>query len=367
MSVTQFYLFIYFSIQLHLEELSKNMRRGRRKKCHVPWSDLPLHLLELVSSRLCLVDYLSFCGVCSTWRAAAKQHNPCLDYPLLMIPDVGDGRLFVSARGGKQCKMRLPEFGKGYCYVGCFYGWLLIGVTHLRHILFLMNPFTGARINLPPWDVTKSVYRATLSLPPTEPNCLVIILNYMQSNISFCRLGDSKWTTQECRLERPEEALWFGEKFYILCDQIRLPDAECSAQSKLAIMKLPHHSFSSPNSPKCVPHVVESGGEILLVLKVYREPCTSTVNRFVVLQLELSTSTWIELESLRDHILFLGENCSVSLQAARLGRRGNLIYFTEPHYTGWAVFDMEDKTINRRLVTGRKDNFCPVWITPHFV
>ncbi|XXG54920.1 hypothetical protein AAC387_Pa03g2687 [Persea americana] len=353
------------------------MARGRRKKCHVPWPDLPLHLLELVSSRLCLIDYLNFRRVCSTWRAAAKQHNPSLDYPLLMTPGRRVGRrvddecrFFIKASDGKRCVMLLPEFGKRYAYVGCFYGWLLIGDVYLRHLLFLMNPFTGARIDLPLWDVTKSVYRATLSSPPTEPNCVVIILNYWYSNITFCRIGDNAWTTQECHLEKPEEALLFRGKFYILCHQLRLPDAECSSQPKLAMMKLPqgpHHSFTLW---KCVPYLVESGDEILLVVKGYSRP-NGPVDRFIVLQLDLSTSSWLVLESLRDHILFLGENCSVSLQAARLGRRGNLIYFTEPHHSGWWVFDMENGSIvsiSRRSGCHKYTNENPpVWITPHFV
>lgn len=98
------------------------MKREGGKKSHVSLPNLPLHLLQLVSSQLRLIDYLNFRYVCSTWRTVAKQHNPCLDYPLLMIPDrhVSNVCFFVSASDGRCCKMRLPEISLEYYCVGCF-------------------------------------------------------------------------------------------------------------------------------------------------------------------------------------------------------------------------------------------------------
>lgn len=275
----------------------------------------------------------------------AKQHNPCLDYPLLMIPDrhVSNVCFFVSASDGRCCKMRLPEISREYYCVGCFYGWLLIAHIRFRDLLFLLNPFTGASIDLPIWDVTKSIYRATLSLPSTESNCFVAILSCL-STISFCKLGDQEWTKLDCNLYGPKEALLSKGKLYVLCDQIHLCETDSSTHPKLDIMKLRHHSFSDGMIPACL---VESGDEILLVLKGrkgahYSRELNLPWNRFIVLQLELSTSSWIELGSLRDHILFIGNDCSVSLQAKELGCRGNHIYYAGDHYNNWLVFDMED-------------------------
>eukprot|EP00268_Persea_americana_P028129 TRINITY_DN27365_c0_g1_i2.p1 TRINITY_DN27365_c0_g1~~TRINITY_DN27365_c0_g1_i2.p1 ORF type:complete len:355 (+),score=17.43 TRINITY_DN27365_c0_g1_i2:89-1153(+) len=340
----------------------------------VPWSDLTENLLHLVCSYLCLCDYLSFRSVCSTWRVAAKQLGHCLNSPLLMLPrsQVHGFHYLKCPLDGRSYKLNLPsEFNLKYQCLGSFHGWLLMIHADRRDTIFLFNPFTSARIDLPQWGRTK-IYKAVLSSAPSDPNCTVIILDESYWSFKFCRVGDGEWTKEGSDSVILMDALVLRGKFYLLCSQ-KL-DNNTTTHLELEYLELPDYPYSDDLIDN-VSHLVESGGEVLLVVKRYELGATLP-HSFMVFRLDPSTLLWIEMNEIGNRVLFLGRSCSSSFTSTVMRCRENLIYFTEPFYdhTTWWVFNMEDGSIesssspyNSILIGECVSGNDPLWITPNFV
>eukprot|EP00268_Persea_americana_P007475 TRINITY_DN12779_c0_g2_i2.p1 TRINITY_DN12779_c0_g2~~TRINITY_DN12779_c0_g2_i2.p1 ORF type:complete len:119 (-),score=7.39 TRINITY_DN12779_c0_g2_i2:746-1102(-) len=82
--------------------------------------------------------------------------------------------------------------------------------------IFLLNPFTGARVDLPRCNRFR-IRRIELSSAPTEPNCTVIILEEAVCGFKFCRVGDDEWKVESFSPALPQNALVFKMKLYLLC------------------------------------------------------------------------------------------------------------------------------------------------------
>ncbi|XXG83729.1 hypothetical protein AAC387_Pa10g1420 [Persea americana] len=345
-------------------------KKDNSKRSVIPWSDLPEILLYLVCSHLRFGDFLSFQRVCSTWRAAAKQLGHCLNSPLLMLPSLGEGFHHLKCPLDRRWYMLTvpPDFSLTYQCLGSFHGWLLMVHAVTRDIIFLFNPFTSTRIDLPQWGGT-IIYKATLSSAPKDPNCTVIILDESHWSFSFCRIGDVEWTRRDSDSTFLTDALMFRGKFYLLCSQ--KPATNTIPLLNVEYLELPHQPYSDAVIDN-VSHLVESAGELLLVVKRYDLPDILPFD-FMVFKLDPSTSLWIETKKIGNRVLFLGRS-SASFNATELRCKENQIYFLEPlyDYTTWWAFNMEDGRIKcfafnagliRRAIPGND----PLWITPSFV
>lgn len=353
---------------------SKNMRiKGSR----ISWSDLPDDLLSTISTKLLLGDFLNFQIVCTTWRAVATQLSQCQDSPLLMLPwpqvDNNIG-YFLCPVDGRWYRLNQPEFDKRYKCVGSSHGWLLMMDVFSRDEIFLYNPFRGTRIDLPQWNgsyKSDDIIKVALSSTPTGPNCTIIILDLTFNGFRFCSIGDAKWMVEESNSYFQIDAVVFRGRFYLLSYHKPKSTTNAAAHLKCEYLGFPHMSFPY----EYVSHLVESRGEILLVLRRNRS-IGMPANSFVVFKLDLSTSSWVRMREIGNQVLFLGKSCCVSFTATELGCRENQIYFTEPDCdnTRWWVFDMEDGSIKSGLTSYDPFLFgsCifggePSWITPSFV
>lgn len=126
------------------------------------------------------------------------QLSQCLNSPLLMLPysQVDDNcRSFKCPFSDRCYRIHRPKFNRRYECLGSFHGWLVMVDMYSRDTIFLFNPFTDAQIDLPKWDRTKIIYKASLSSSPSDPNCIVMILDDSVLGLRFCRVGDDKWRT----------------------------------------------------------------------------------------------------------------------------------------------------------------------------
>lgn len=353
------------------------------KRMLVSWSNLPDHLLNLISTRLHHCDYfLTFQCVCATWRAAAvKQLIQCQPSLFLMLPqhEVGNHRSFICPLDGRCFKLNLPGIKRYYDCLGSFFHSWLVMINDYSLEIFLFNPSTEARINLPPWKGAKhDIKRIMLSSVPTDPNSTVTILDQSRPGFKFCRVGDDRWSVHSCELE---DFTVFKGKLYLLRSkrhQFMWEFATINTTTiplKFEYLKEPHH----PDSDKMFSrfYLVESGGQLLLV-KRYNMSCgTSYLDSlppdiFVVFRLDLSNLSWVKMEHIGNRVLFLGRWCSVSFSATELGCRENHMYFTEPQYnnTTWWVFNMNDGSIKSTMSSYKSvlHGKCvptkyPTWIT----
>ena len=189
------------------------------------WSNLPVDPLTMILRCLCFLDRLSFRGVCKQWRSAsqnfpAQYGRSAADDPLWLM--ISRNSTDTKWEFGDPSTTRIhaidvPELCRSSTrLVLSKHGWLLVFSSKPSPSLFFFNPFSRARIDLP-WTtdfsgmthMLKFRYRRTiiydyipvfaLSAPPTSPDCVVYAIAYIDEDkirISFCRRGDSCWSTR---------------------------------------------------------------------------------------------------------------------------------------------------------------------------
>ncbi|KAJ4819073.1 F-box family protein [Rhynchospora pubera] len=214
------------------------------------WSHLPQLVVQLISEKVkSIIDYVRFRAVCQPWRSASLS-KPCHLPPQLpwliklqwyIYGKKDDGiRLFYDPWESKIHKIHLPETNDMNCYAS-YRGWLLIAATGGRsRKVFLINPLTRSRIDLPPFitpvkhlggfcdnpcDVASYPYiyfsttcKMTFSMDLTDPDCLVMLFLSWQV-ILCCKVGDPCWTQVDVcfnSLGNLIDVTYYNGRFYLL-------------------------------------------------------------------------------------------------------------------------------------------------------
>nr|GEW81972.1 hypothetical protein [Tanacetum cinerariifolium] len=177
------------------------------------WSEMLPEVLDTITQKYitCYEDYLSFAGVCKSWRLATVRtyHNsngPPSRLPSLMLAEKSDDHesreLFLLSNKSIR-KIRLPEiYGKTCRYSSC--GWLLtVGKDFASQ---LINPLSREIINLPKIDTLSeaihpiywqyAILKVVLLL---ESQSMLILWEFKK--LWFCHIGDNKWTSVEHGLD----------------------------------------------------------------------------------------------------------------------------------------------------------------------
>ncbi|KAJ3687852.1 hypothetical protein LUZ61_017016 [Rhynchospora tenuis] len=195
------------------------------------WAHLPPEIVESISEKVkSITDFARFRAVCSPWRSATPPkplHLPP-QLPWLMLQyhsDDGNGiRFFYDVWESKMRELHLPEI-IGMTCSGSYRGWLLLTTTCGGHV-FLLNPLTRDRIQLPPftgfWDTFDfGKSKVTFSTDLTDPNCLIMIF-IERYQVMYCRVGDLSWTTVYGHLNSVAEladATYCNGRFYFLYEK----------------------------------------------------------------------------------------------------------------------------------------------------
>lgn len=96
-------------------------------------------------------DFVTFSGVCSSWRSAASKENFRFRsslVPWLMLPPKEEGsdlRSFFSLSKGMSRQINLPDANFNKCFSSK--GWLM--VIYKDWSMYLLHPFSSLRIELP--------------------------------------------------------------------------------------------------------------------------------------------------------------------------------------------------------------------------
>ncbi|KAJ3689030.1 hypothetical protein LUZ61_018194 [Rhynchospora tenuis] len=210
------------------------------------WAHLPREIVELISSKVkSTTDYVRFRAICSPWLSASDpkpRHHLPLQLPWLMLPyNERDPTCvyFDDIWESKRRKFHIPE-AKGMTYCASYRGWLLLA-EHKGREVFLLNPLTRDRVELPPfaalvkhhgYDLDKFSYvnlssslhcigtfaksKVTFSADLTDPNCLVTVF-LSWCIVLCCRVGDPYWTWVNCpNLTVLADATYYNGRFYLL-------------------------------------------------------------------------------------------------------------------------------------------------------
>ncbi|KAG1342477.1 putative F-box/kelch-repeat protein [Cocos nucifera] len=154
------------------------------------WAELHAPLLQLILRRLALPGYLRFGSVCQPWlEAKGDLRHPYTEVPMLFFSKILEGRsddsqlYFFSPSDGRCYHIDTKLEGSPARHVNCIassHGWLLVRdlfVPPNVSKLFLLNPFSGARIELPDCRGFRLYFGRPIALSssPTDPSCKIMV------------------------------------------------------------------------------------------------------------------------------------------------------------------------------------------------
>ncbi|XP_021286405.1 uncharacterized protein LOC110418105 [Herrania umbratica] len=353
---------------------------------HPPWAELPLDIWGLIFQRLPLVDRVHASSVCKQWSSALKQtprptwillhhlddDTKDCDHMIISYFDLGDGAIG---------NLNLPESTPEGATTGASKGWLAVymeNTTTNNLQTFLLDPISGVQLPLPPMSTTRSASEdSNIIFPKFEissqdaSQSVVAAIFGDESLLALCRPKDKRWTLLE-GLDIPEDCRYVSISFcdgtlyalittendmvslQIQTHSIKLPDGH---HVRLKVIPLPMFKISSliffeypvgevglsGESWMVIPYLVNSNGELLLVLKILDDKGDEgdhndqlqtpyyRVVTFQVFKVEASDALCLtRLSNLDDQTLFVDGVDAVSLPGENCSR--NCIYFLEDSF-----------------------------------
>ncbi|KAF3494870.1 hypothetical protein DY000_02054259 [Brassica cretica] len=162
------------------------------------WSDLPFYLLNLVFESLSFADFQRAKSVCSSWRSSSRQCVPKNHIPwVLRFPQNNENSSCMLSNSEEKDKLyKTQDLGLEFAKSSCMktYGsWLLM--QNLQSNLFIVNLFTGERINLPP---VKSQFGMTKIQSPVfwiDEKTKDHVVSWARSKkcVVYSKTGDNSW------------------------------------------------------------------------------------------------------------------------------------------------------------------------------
>ncbi|OVA01380.1 Protein of unknown function DUF295 [Macleaya cordata] len=336
-------------------------------------ASLPHQLIKFISKRLHLLDYVNFDGVAKSWRSTSKKCTSNRQFPLLELSD----HRTASCSDTHQV-YSIPElpwydewrFRKFPCssydwkseykVIGSSHGQIIMSHNNSVYFdLFRFPTWTNYIDHLPPLydhDINRQVdinlvRRIVLSRKPdvkTREKVLVLMGTGSGSKLApgfmFC--------------------IALNGKFYALSLQGTLAVIDIDSDIPEVEMLLGTARRAVPSvSSRCFREfLIESGGEILLIFLISKKSFNK-VDDVEVFRLDLTSVSWIKMESLVDQTLFIGLNCCMAISASELGCKANTIYFRQNMIDGWWEFNMGDGTITQRWEANTTIKKFPEWVT----
>ncbi|XP_042494744.1 F-box protein SKIP23-like [Macadamia integrifolia] len=351
------------------------------------WSQLPRDILELIARRLTnRFDALRFRAVCSSWRSAVSQRPHRLPGRFRIVPNEG----FVETNYGFFLSKR-TIFRLGSTEAPSN-GWLIkVEEDDLQNILLnpltqvqirplpsmlpkvlglsdfriseLGQEYVLQEINYPAFPYlnffnaetcfTKKVAfassKSSISSPEDDNDDFTLLAIHVSGQLSIFKSGDEKWSIIEDLLSSYSDVICFKGKFYAVDITGGTVIVDPSATVSLRTFIVGPYTTAVFEGGKR--YLVESEGDLLLVdLRLCRDrlddprsnPNFDLYSRihprlyerigspveFKVFKLNEGRKKWVELQSLGDRLLFLGDKCSFSASASDFpGCKGNCIIF----------------------------------------
>ncbi|XP_062080048.1 F-box protein SKIP23-like [Humulus lupulus] len=402
-------------------EVSPAVVHVRLSQSHTPdWASLPEHLLDQVFGNLETVKQcLQFSGVCKCWHSVAKDNQRKLvelslhNVPMLLVPnkhkkddnkdewsvyDVLSDKFLIS-------NLLLPPYD--HSFGGSSQGWLLTLDDNLA--LTLYKPFVGIGnndvIHLPPISSTpmdkgllegiakyRQYYVMKMSIhtpdPIANPKDFIIAVIFGQYKLAYIRpLKQLTWS--QIDIQSPfDDLMYHKNKFYAitLTSQLASFDVDNNVNF-FADSSIPDDDYGCyepvVGRSSCYKrYLVESLGGDLLHVKRY-ERYTRAFYNCVTVKFKIykwSSEKWIEIKSIGDSALFLGDNTSVCVLASNfVGCEKDSIYFIDDKdtidYAHKGQMDLGVYNIQTRVCSRRGFNFDattipktpgrqPIWVLP---
>ncbi|XP_043708049.1 F-box protein SKIP23-like [Telopea speciosissima] len=280
--------------------------------------------------------------------------NPLTETQIKPLPSMFPNVLDLS-------DLRISELGQEY---------VLQYITY-RPFANSYRPFAHSFVDASNLYMEKIAFSSSNSSSPADDNDNFTLLTiHVSGKLAMFKSGDEKWTIIEDQHSPYDDVICFKGNFYAVDSIGRTVIVEHSETVTLTAV----HAFGGDKK-----YLVESEGDLLLV-DLYLsmghgdDPRFENINidddfyerfdsyivektvRFKVFKLYEDRQKWVELQSLGDRLLFLGDNCSFSASACDFpGCKRSHIYFTDAFncsngeddygFKDIGVFNLEDDCI----------------------
>ncbi|XP_078163347.1 putative F-box protein At5g55150 [Carex rostrata] len=376
------------------------------------WPNLLQDLLDEIMKKMCYADFATFGAVCKSWRLLYVNRFCCLPRNIpLGVPVLffnaykpnSNSRKFVKISGELESEEILMSDAANKWVCGSSWGWLVLSDKYGTDVI-LLNPFTRRVIRLPSFDTSETindVYRdgysyitkAVLSTNPaiSQQDCIIMAIIAFRRKLSYCRIGDKRWTNVECGLHSLRDVIYYKGKFHVINNWGVLMSCDIMDRNstKIVSMLTPIDSYFYYCNRK---YLVIASGRLLLVsrkwefrFEVYslnKLNSSLVQSKFPSLQIPDKVEVWhewVKVDSIGDELLFIGNNSSFALPTRRHWGKANCIYFTEDtfgclrghlrnDYIG--LYDIAKKSIcifNEHAqddLTARPQLLRSFWVTP---
>lgn len=333
------------------------------------WSELPTDLLELIISRLTLMENIRTSAVCKRWLSVAISVRVVNKPPWLMyFPKFGDLFEFYDPSKRKTYSIELPELhGSRVCYTKD--GWLLLYKPRTQRVLFF-NPFTRELIKLPRFEMTYQI--VAFSSSPKSPECIVFTVKHVSPTvvaISTCHPGATEWTTVNYHNRLPfvssiwNKLVFCKGLFYCLSltGWLGVYDPqECTWTIRVVPPPKCPDNFFAKNWWKGK-FMAEYKGDIYVIYTCYNE-------NPIVYKLDQTNKVWDQMRNLEGLTLF-ASFLSSHAREDLLGMMRNSVYFSKVRFYGKCCISYS--LDNRRYFPrkqchdwGEQDPFESIWIEP---
>ncbi|KAF3336669.1 F-box protein SKIP23-like protein [Carex littledalei] len=335
------------------------------------WANLPEDIVDAIMKKMCYVDLSTFRAVCKSWRLMYINRSCCiprnipLGVPMLLFnacKPYSNSHKFVKMGGEITSNdVFMPEAAnKWVC--GSSLDWIVLAGVGTDGIeVNLLNPFTRRVIRLPSVDTFTMnfncfpepdvplccfsyIHKAILSTNPaiSEQDCIIMAIVGTKRKLSYCRIGDKRWTNVEGSLQKLSDVIYYEGKFYATTDDDGLISCNImdpNSTETVSILTLVHsRTFTSVDKR----YLVMASGCLLLVsradkyrfevhsLRKLKRSRVQSPSRSLQIPNEVEIwYEWIEIDSIGDQLLFVGNNGSFALPVQGHGGRANCIYFRE--------------------------------------
>ncbi|PIN25920.1 hypothetical protein CDL12_01334 [Handroanthus impetiginosus] len=229
------------------------------------------------------------------------------------------------------------------------FGWLaLIDVTTQE--CCLMNMSSMDKIQLPRLglkSIKNRYFRCTLSKPPGDPDCHVLLVSTTQNLLLFCRIGDEKFVSRRNAFQDDKLAATtnFQGKIYAWMSKSSNLVTLDFAGNDVWLDTLGNDNRKgewplSSNSSPWDYELMESYGKLLMVQKIYS---FGEIIHFKIFKIDPSVMACEELQSIGNRNIFLSNFGSMCVSASGCwGMKDNLIYFTLSNDKNLYAYDIED-------------------------
>ncbi|KAL1205100.1 putative F-box protein [Cardamine amara subsp. amara] len=387
------------------------MGSGKSRKIEVEaakWSKLCGDVLQIVFERLSATDFDRAKAVCSAWRSASKESvrkRNRIPWLILFPYERSNGyscRLLNPAETGLVYRSRKlgVEFTQSRCIATCG-SWLLMYVRDPPK-LYIFNPLTRERINLPPLDSRIN----DIIISPEDPSLMrddlpssreaaltekvkdlssdwglaalwvderskdyIVLWSQSQCCLFFSKKGDNFWRMFPYVRFGLADLVYQGHRLYIYTQVFFIEMYDFSGDSPVAVTPclytyLPPPYLSDAFTTRTRIAVTPSG-QVLMVR--CHDIHNTTSCTFYVYKMNLVTEKWDHMPSLGDQALIFNLGITVPTKDIQ-GITPDSIYFSGPGFgTNYIfIFNLATRKVQPFIISSTRNKFFDArWFIPN--